>query len=156
MQHGGTFNLLQRSRHIRKHGSLHCTQHVNPDGPLQLQSDAQVRSQTSLLQACIACCRVQFAEERLQCMLQLHPSTCRQGKADRHAKKRRRQVQVQQSSIGEPDQGSLLLQAEIQRLTADRAMLLTKLEVCFLALCCKVGLTSQLYSAAMLCTSCSL
>lgn len=132
-----------------------------PWGRLQIRPVCTAAStdHTSPLQAFLACCRVQFAEERLQCMLQLHPSALRRhGKPDRQAKKRRRQVQVQpldKSSIGDLDQASLLLQAEIQRLTTDRAMLLTRLEVCFRASCCRKSITRQ-YPVAFLCNLCSL
>lgn len=85
-------------------------------------------------------CRLQFAEERLRCFLQLHRGNAA-GKQEAKAKKRR--LQTDELSAAGSDTGSQgkvqatdVLQVELQRLTADRAFLAARIEV---YACCQMN-----------------
>ena len=78
-------------------------------------------------------CRLQFAEERLRCFLQLHRGNTA-GKQEAKAKKRRLQTdELSAAGSGRGSQGKVqatdVLQVELQRLTADRACLAARIEV---------------------------
>lgn len=88
-------------------------------------------------------CRLHFAEERLRCFLQLQKGNTSSttgsetgSRTGSKAKKRRLQeagcpviASVNMAGQGRHDHSTGVLQAELQHLTADRAMLIAKIEV---------------------------